>query len=731
MRIAEEKHILLFFQVLESSHISLPLIGTEVSHHFSPTWCSKNIELENNNSTAIRSRNFTNALVFASSPLWYTNDDDAFEIRIDEVCRQWSGSLKFGVATLAPQALAHAADQSNQSSSLIPLKDISTLRGDVYWLEGNIIKHNSHTIRLNYAITSLDRLVSGDKLAVRRLNTDGSLRFSLNGEDCGVAVFNVPKKLFPVVELYGSTVSVSVVSVSQTAHPSPAGSLVHRLPSMNTMLDSLEVVLELGDEDDCEKGEKGEIRRTGLEFHDNHGRNVQLSDGNATAIRTDSYNQGFVITNRSLKEEEVFEVRLDRLNNRWTSSLMIGALFEHPDKIHLPITALGLKKNAIVISGDTLFQNGHKMEAIGPNLDKLTTGQKVGLKVDGQRNLKILVNGVDHGTAVKNVPAVCYGIIDLYGQCEQVSIVRTTPNTTNAAAEEVTTTTTTTDESSLTQTNSILTSSESDAAATMMAKEIQLLLVVDTVNNPIILRPLQRSKCDYLKLCSRFEASLSIPTHFFGIGSSAASICYCLNCVKMRGDDLYVKKGNPPRDYATPVNWVRFPLRASSNVASRAEPSTESWHTAFHGTKSSFIRKILDHGELVPLVEFGLAQKLSHSRSKESKEDDSDTTQLVFSPTLSYFLKIPQSCEPCQYQDRKTEAKFKARLAFEVDIHPGSYKIGPPSQHHGGGQGQQHHHGHIDPHFKLDETEWLTKEKGNTAIKALLVNLELVTSSST
>ena len=70
-----------------------------------------------------------------------------------------------------------------------------------------------------------------------------------------------------------------------------------------------------------------------------------------TAKRTDSYNQGVIVTHRPLKENEMFEVKLDRLSNRWTSSLMIGALFEAPEKIHLPVTALGFKKNAIVLCG--------------------------------------------------------------------------------------------------------------------------------------------------------------------------------------------------------------------------------------------------------------------------------------------------------------------------------------------------------------------------------------------
>jgi hypothetical protein len=62
-----------------------------------------------------------------------------------------------------------------------------------------------------------------------------------------------------------------------------------------------------------------------------------------------------IVTNRPLKENEMFEVKLDRLSNRWTSSLMIGALFEAPERIHLPVTALGFKKNAIIISGGMYF----------------------------------------------------------------------------------------------------------------------------------------------------------------------------------------------------------------------------------------------------------------------------------------------------------------------------------------------------------------------------------------
>ena len=310
-----------------------------------------------------------------------------------------------------------------------------------------------------------------------------------------------------------------------------------------------------------------------------------------------------------------------------------------------------------------MYQNGHKIENLTPNLDKLTLDQTVGIVIDAQRNLRLLVNSVDQGIMVKNIPQLCYGIVDLYGQCEEITLSTDT--------------------------------TEDTIDTSIIPKQA-----------PLILRPTAQTPCDYLRLCSKFKNSLCIPSHYNATGG----ICYCLNCIKYRGEDLYGKKGDPPKDFATPANWVRFQLKQC-----RADQSTENWHRTYYGIeKVLFLRKILDHGELIPLTDFGLVPKMT-PKLKESKDDDTDKPQLVFSPTLCYFLKMPnQIC--AEFNDKPK--KFKARLAFEVDIHPGSYKIGPPSSP------SFTTSGHIDPHFKWDETEWLTKEKGNTAIKALLVHLE-------
>lgn len=49
-------------------------------------------------------------------------------------------------------------------------------------------------------------------------------------------------------------------------------------------------------------------------------------------------------------------------------------------------------------------------------------------------SLHYLINGVDEGPACDNVPSGVYGVIDLYGQCAQVSIVNSAEKVTNAMA---------------------------------------------------------------------------------------------------------------------------------------------------------------------------------------------------------------------------------------------------------------------------------------------------------
>jgi neuralized-like protein 4 len=56
----------------------------------------------------------------------------------------------------------------------------------------------------------------------------------------------------------------------------------------------------------------------------------------------------------------------------------------------------------------------------GLNLDSLQSGHLVGILVDSESRLHLYVNGVDQGVAACDIPAVCYAVVDIYGQCEEV-----------------------------------------------------------------------------------------------------------------------------------------------------------------------------------------------------------------------------------------------------------------------------------------------------------------------
>ena len=119
-----------------------------------------------------------------------------------------------------------------------------------------------------------------------------------------------------------------------------------------------------------------------------------------------------------------------------------------------------------------------------------------------------------------------------------------------------------------------------------------------------------------------------------------------------------------------------------SNNAETGETNESGgdWHVAYHGSRAAFIRKMLDNGELTPTCELGLDEGGRNSRKpKASKEDDSDATPLLFSPTLRYVGESDVLCPSVKYKD-KTIMKggnsspvqnscnnFKAKVAFQLE----------------------------------------------------------------
>ncbi|QQP38924.1 Uncharacterized protein FKW44_019642, partial [Caligus rogercresseyi] len=488
-------------------------------HKFDPMRIGKGLRLKNSDSflTRLKDEGPHQLLALGAQPL---EAEDIFEVRIEEVDPLWAGSIRIGIT----------GDQYHHEAS----KPV--------YLEGSSVYHSGRVLRSNIC-SSLERLAKNDKIGVRR-TTDGLLKFIINSEESQVSV-DLSGRVWPFVELIGSVVSVSILPAP------PAVTSPFEQPS-KSLQDSLEV-LSITNE---------KALPPPLSFHhENHGRNIQLSPGGESAKRTDSYNQGIIISNRALSINELFGVSLSRITPRWSSSLMIGILGgESPERIHFPVSALSLKKNAWIISGD------------GPNtknIDDLKAHDSIGIQLR-DHSLHLVINEIDLGPVIKGLllpsQGSFYGLLDIYGKCEEVRLLGSSRSKGNDEEEE--------DSRNL----------EEDEGPYKTTKK-------GTFSETL-------SSCEYLKSCKGFKASLGLPRHFFS--DEEGPSCFCGSCVKALGLCSYGSKGDPSRDFGAPLGWARFPLRSSSFKEEGGLSSTRDWHQAYHPTKPAHIRKILDKGNLIP-----------------------------------------------------------------------------------------------------------------------------------
>ncbi|XP_025890362.1 neuralized-like protein 4, partial [Nothoprocta perdicaria] len=97
-----------------------------------------------------------------------------------------------------------------------------------------------------------------------------------------------------------------------------------------------------------------------MTFLESHGKNIQLSNGNLTATRVASYNQGIVVVGQPLPPGHLFQVHLDALNPQWSSSLALGVTGAPPERLSFPATAAAIKRSAWLLQRRGVFHNGAK-----------------------------------------------------------------------------------------------------------------------------------------------------------------------------------------------------------------------------------------------------------------------------------------------------------------------------------------------------------------------------------
>ncbi len=106
-----------------------------------------------------------------------------------------------------------------------------------------------------------------------------------------------------------------------------------------------------------------------------HALNVELCNGDMVAQRTAGY-QGIVFTTQPILKGQLVQVQVDKLNPKWTSSVIIGITDLSPDKIPtIPTSSLSLRNGTWVVASDCLYENGVRLkDNFCSNLDNIQVG---------------------------------------------------------------------------------------------------------------------------------------------------------------------------------------------------------------------------------------------------------------------------------------------------------------------------------------------------------------------
>ncbi|KAI0243224.1 SPRY domain-containing SOCS box protein 2 [Lamellibrachia satsuma] len=160
-------------------------------------------------------------------------------------------------------------------------------------------------------------------------------------------------------------------------------------------------------------------------FHSEVGANIQLSNGRRTATRVRGHNNGVVMSNRPLKDNEYFEVKLDKIVALPTTYTMdIGVTTNAPEKLNFPQTMTDCEHGKTwMFCGSRVVLNKAEIERFTKiTLDDLKEGSTVGLMRTAEGQLHIYLDGRLKAKCKLNIPSNVYAVVDLFGKGCQATI---------------------------------------------------------------------------------------------------------------------------------------------------------------------------------------------------------------------------------------------------------------------------------------------------------------------
>lgn len=424
-----------------------------------------------------------------------------------------------------------------------------------------------------------------------------------------------------------------------------------------------------------------------------HAVNIELIK-DTVARRTSGY-QALVFSAQPLIKGQVVQIQIDRLNPKWTSSIIIGITETNPEKLPtIPTSSLSLRNGTWVVVSDCLYENGVRTkDDFCSNLDNIQVGEVVSILLDLLGNVHLIFNGGNH-LVQANIVGKVWLLVDLYGETEQITIF-TGDDCPKPILSNI----------NLLNGNMLATSTTSDKGSS---------------KDP--------AYCEYFHACLRFKSSLCLPEIYFTEGA----MCYCAQCIQVRGEEPLKEQGDPLEKYTIPKNWVRFPLNLDVNNSSCDQSMTgmmtnstsslsnvlTTWNVAYYPIKIWQVRDVCDLNGQLRLPEMYHDEGIADV----TKEENRSTSKLIFSPVINYVAHDHFAIPKKWYVDSKTKQRLKCKTIFEILVKPGSYSRGPPSH--------SLKETNVPEKFDINHIEWSTKEQGATHVAALLLCLEGFNNSS-
>lgn len=139
------------------------------------------------------------------------------------------------------------------------------------------------------------------------------------------------------------------------------------------------------------------------------------------------------------------QIKIDEINTKWKGTIILGAVSSYLNSIHLPLSAILLRRSCWIITHDYLNINGNKIQSkLGESLLRIQKDSIITLTLTHSGSLTLNIshsilsrkgsttcNLADTSHSIEKIseeiatglPHHVYPIFDLYGKCERISLL--------------------------------------------------------------------------------------------------------------------------------------------------------------------------------------------------------------------------------------------------------------------------------------------------------------------